>query len=454
MVDRKIIDLPVASAVTGDDLLLIVDGPAGTGTNRKLTVQTLLSNLHGRGAIAARPSADISNFGMYFFATDEGIFYQSDGVAWSAIAKLTLTPSDIPSGIDAAKIGAGAVDSATFGYLSNVTSDLQTQLNNKQPLNANLTTLSSLGTALQQIRVNPGATGLEYFSPSSSGVAPLIPPSVCDGRLTLASGTPDTSGTNIIGATTIFFTPYLGNLIALYNTAEARWELHSFSELSLPLAGTAANTNYDVFIWDNAGTLTLEWVAWASSGAGTSTRATAITRLNGTWVKSTDNRRYLGSFRTTSAGQTEDSETGTPKCFLQNCSNRVVRTLSRNDATASWTYSGTSFRATNNSTLNRVEVINGSESMIKASYYQLISSGLDYRVGIGVNSTTETSSLISPLMFNSAASSPVQGTTVFEGALSTGFNYLQMLERAVSGSGIVYGTIALGRSGMIVDYWA
>ena len=44
--------------------------------------------------------------------------------------------------------------------------NLTTDLSNKQPLDAQLTTLSSLGSPLQQIRVNAGGTDLEYFTPS------------------------------------------------------------------------------------------------------------------------------------------------------------------------------------------------------------------------------------------------------------------------------------------------
>lgn len=46
----------------------------------------------------------------------------------------TLAAARIPSGLDAAKIAPGTVDSATFGHLAGVTSSIQTQLNNKAAL--------------------------------------------------------------------------------------------------------------------------------------------------------------------------------------------------------------------------------------------------------------------------------------------------------------------------------
>lgn len=54
-------------------------------------------------------------------------------------------------------------------------------------------------------------------------------PSICQGRLTLASGVPVTS-TNQAG-NTIYFAPYIGNLIGMYN--KSSWYQIPFSELSI-----------------------------------------------------------------------------------------------------------------------------------------------------------------------------------------------------------------------------
>lgn len=56
--------------------------------------------------------------------------------------------ADIKSGaaIDAAKIHDGSVSNTEFGYLDGVTSSIQTQLNNKQPLDATLTALAAYNT--------------------------------------------------------------------------------------------------------------------------------------------------------------------------------------------------------------------------------------------------------------------------------------------------------------------
>jgi hypothetical protein len=63
-------------------------------------------------------------------ATKTKITFDANGLV---TAGADLAASDIPSGIDAAKIGAGSVDNTEFGYLNGVTSGIQSQLNAKAP---------------------------------------------------------------------------------------------------------------------------------------------------------------------------------------------------------------------------------------------------------------------------------------------------------------------------------
>jgi hypothetical protein len=95
-----------------------------------------------------------------------------------------------------------------------------------------------------------------WVTPSALGAVPLT----VEGRLTLTSGTPVLTS-NVTGATTIYFTPFRGNRIALYDGSSA-WEVLTFSELSISIPLTGAYRLYDVFIYNNAGTPTLEITAW------------------------------------------------------------------------------------------------------------------------------------------------------------------------------------------------
>jgi hypothetical protein len=76
-------------------------------------------------AIDAKVTANAAITG----ATKTKITYDSKGLV---TAGADITASDLPSGIDAAKIGSGTVSNTEFGYLDGVTSAIQTQLNGTQ----------------------------------------------------------------------------------------------------------------------------------------------------------------------------------------------------------------------------------------------------------------------------------------------------------------------------------
>ena len=159
-------------------------------------------------------------------------------------------------------------------------------------------------------------SGTGKFLASAIVISPVQPDiSLCQGRLTLESGVA-VSTSNQTAKTTLYFTPYNGNQIALYNGSA--WIMRSFTETSLSLSGYTADTNYDIWAYDNAGTLALASTAWTNA----TTRATALALQNGVYVKSGDaTRRYLGTIRTTAtAGQSEDSAS---KRFVWNYYNRI-----------------------------------------------------------------------------------------------------------------------------------
>lgn len=235
-------------------------------------------------------------------------------------------------------------------------------------------------------------------------------PFYCDGRLTLTSGTPVTTA-NVTAASTLYFTPFNGNRISLYDGTSA-WTLNSFSETSLSLSGLIKGTLYDILGYLSGGTFTLEAVAWKkvtatnspTSGSsktinisdtstlavgmevsvkdgsnsevavitavvantsitvaslassytlpdiyGFQTRATALTTQNGVYVKSgATARRYLGTIRiTTTTGQTEDSLS---RRYVWNLYNRERRALYCYDATDLWSYTLAAYQPANGNT--------------------------------------------------------------------------------------------------------
>lgn len=165
----------------------------------------------------------------------------------------------------------------------------------------------------------------------------------CDGRLTLETGVP-VSTTDQTAKTSVYFTPYKGNSIAIYNPTKAVWEHFKFTEITGTVPGGTA-TNHDVWIYDNAGTLTMAFSAWGSDTA----RTTDIVLQDGIYCKDGQlGYRYVGTIRTTSvSGQCEDS---TSSRYVWNMYNRVTRSLTCTDSTGSWAYNTAAWRQANNST--------------------------------------------------------------------------------------------------------
>lgn len=255
-------------------------------------------------------------------------------------------------------------------------------------------------------------------------------------RLTLTSGTPVLSGDASGG--TIYLTPYKGNKVALYNGTI--WKLYSLTEISLALTATSGK-NYDVWVYDNSGTLTLETTEWTND----TTRATALAFQDGVYCKTGAlTRRYVGTFRASAANTTTD---GATKRFVWNYYNRVPRLLEKVTASATWEYTTATWRQAEGSAANQVEVVNGvyGEEHI---HMQVLcrssnsSTGTDRRVGIGVNSTTVPSAVSIPTTENTTG---VYSNVVDRWAdVAAGYTYYAWLEYSeAAGTTTWYGDDAI-----------
>jgi hypothetical protein len=275
---------------------------------------------------------------------------------------------------------------------------------------------------------------------------------VCNGRLTLTSGTAVTTA-DVTAATSVYFTPYAGNQIGTYSGSA--WSVSTFTEKTLSLSGLTADTNYDIFIVDS--TLALEAVAWSTD----TTRATALVLQDGVLVKSgATTRRYLGTIRiTSSTGQCEDS---VAHRFVWNYYNRFERPLQVFDSTDTWTYATATWRAANGTTTNhRVDYVCGySEDLMRAEVRtgQQSSASAEGEVGIGVDSTSANSAQL----MNKAYSPATAGTRLIQQALYRGFpgigyHSFTWLEYAGSGATITFygddGTAAAVQSGIVSEVW-
>lgn len=274
----------------------------------------------------------------------------------------------------------------------------------------------------------------------------FLQPGLAQGRLTLATGTPVTTADQT-GKTTIYFTPYNGNRVSVYDGT--RWRLYTFSEVSLALGTLTSGKNYDVFLYDNSGTLTLEL---SSAWTNDTTRADALTTQDGVQVKSgATTRLYLGTFRTVSTTQTEDSA---KKRFVWNLYNRVRRYMQNPTETANfWSYSST-WRQANANASNQVEYVVGlSLDSIRAQVTGLIyaNSGVG-EVAVGVDSTSTPSGYWQQTVGGAVEHGCMNSE--YCGFPGLGYHYLAWLENRDSGSPSFYGDASSTvQCGIYAEVW-
>lgn len=254
---------------------------------------------------------------------------------------------------------------------------------------------------------------------------------LCEGRLTLTTGTPVTTA-DVTGATTMYFAPYKGNRCALYDGSA--WNSYAFTERSLALGTLTSGLPYDVFLYNNSGTLTLEFTAWTN----TSTRATALTTQDGVYVRSgATTRRYLGTFVTTSTTQTEDSFA---KRLVWNYYNRQTRPMRVVEATNSWTYGTATYRQANGSTANQVALVIGlAEVPIQvqvSAIHANDTAATAAAVSIGEDSATTTATaVIMGRVTTAANNSQDQLRATYRSFPAVGYHFYTWLERG-SGAGV------------------
>ena len=265
-------------------------------------------------------------------------------------------------------------------------------------------------------------------------IVPRIRPHVNEFRLTLTTALSVTTA-DVTGATTMYFTPHIGNRIALYDGTN--WATIASAEVSLALGTLTSGLPYDVFAYNSSGTLTLEALAWTNG----TTRATALVRQDGVWSKTGAlTRRYVGTFYTTSTTQTEDSAA---KRFLFNADNRVRRAMSKVDTTNSWTYNTAAFREANGATTNRLQLVVGlAEDAVDVHVVGLANYSVAAAVigsGVGVDSTTVNSAQTFGGINPAAGVGGLQPAR-YVGTLSVGFHFLSWLEYGAGATTTFYGT--------------
>jgi hypothetical protein len=267
----------------------------------------------------------------------------------------------------------------------------------------------------------------------------FVEPQTCNGRLTLSTGVSVTPS-DVSSSASLYFTPHNGNRIALYAQSYG-WRLYAFSELTLDISGVSADKNLDIWIYDNAGTLTLAYTQWSNN----TLRATALVRQDGVYVKTGAlGYRYLGTIRTSAAGASCDTKLAR---FVWNYYNQCRRSIYIHDSTANWTYGTRTVRAWGNTAANRAEFVIGLDlNAVQLNFMASANPGaMDLSVGIGLDSTsTKSGDSTSPVVTSSGYHSV---SATYCGFPGIGFHYLQLLETGGDGSNVTFYGVPGGAEG-------
>lgn len=301
------------------------------------------------------------------------------------------------TGYNSFSSGVGANNTCFYALDSQSSSEWEVGLGTLDSLGTTLARTSILSSSNGNAVVNLSAgTKRVYVTYPGNFVIPSTgyigannnsPPNYTPGgRLTLTSNEPLLDGTR----TTLYYTPYTSDLVYL-TTSTGYWRPYNFSEISFSLSGPTTGSVNDIFLYDNAGTLTLER---STAFTGGTSRVDAISLRNGVYVKSSDpTRLWLGTIRWTGSGTV--AESATTGRFVWNAYNRVLKTLE-------WNYglSGTVATSTVlgpvSGTASRIQFVCGLSSAEAVHLFLSANcigttnggAGVTVNLGFGVNTTT------------------------------------------------------------------
>jgi hypothetical protein len=285
------------------------------------------------------------------------------------------------------------------------------------------------------------------------------------GRLTLTAGQPVMTAGDIT-ATAISYANYVCNTIPLYN-GSVRSDT-AVGELTLALSGSAhiAGNLYDLFAYNNNGTVALaSGPAWSSTTA----RSAAISMFSGIWTNTApmalrlsggaatapaNQATYLGTFYATANGQTKFQMKPSPVSYgsanvlgLWNAYNRIPIVAVNRDLNTSWVYANSGLRFADNSSFFHISWVDGlAQSQSHCRYISSVAGSTNgpaaaATVGCGYDQTSypiNWNGFLGQAALNSVEfGMSVEGEDVMPGAL--GLHLWQAMEQSTTAEILFYG---------------
>jgi len=294
----------------------------------------------------------------------------------------------------------------------------------------------------------------------------INPVGMPQGRLTASSGVPVMTS-SIAAATSVYYTPYLGNQVPVFDLTGTSVAQKIFSELSQALSDTTkspaaavANKNYDLFVWDDAGTLRCtRGPAWTNN----TTRASSLTRSAGLLVNASSIANgpdagaglYVGTIRTNGSATLDyifgaSGSGGTAGFFgVWNMYHRRAVSTMVQDSTAQWDYLTATIRQADASSGNQVSFVHGlAEDSVSAYYMATAYDGSGaHIVGVGLDSTTSFTGVEATISIGGSTPITLAASLVANNLL--GFHYIAALEKGGGGASTRW--FGAGQQGLTVN---
>lgn len=298
-------------------------------------------------------------------------------------------------------------------------------------------------------------------------------PSMPQGRLTLVSATPVMSTTQIT-KTTVYYTPYFGNLVPIYNgTSMVMTSIGSEISVSTtdttksPAAIGPSKIN-DWYVWNDAGTVR---IGHGPDWTNDTTRATGLTMVNGILLNTAAITNGPAASRGTYVGTTRSvadntlywqygitaANGGQGFFSLWNTYNRRQFVSFTADSTDTWTYAVSGvWRAANASASMRCSFVFGlQEDSVQATYsgIGIAGAGTTQVTGVGLDTTTNFSGTTGNSNQTVVSSIPAG----YVGMPPIGFHFVSANEfnnSATSSSWFGDAGVAYLQSGLMTSFYA
>lgn len=475
--DLRKVDWSNVGDITGttgstDNAVLRADGTGGGSVQSSAIAIDDSGNVTGIGTI------DVGNADTTISRTGAGaIAVEGVGVALNSIS-LAHTASQVEIGhatdTTVARVSAGVISVEGETVHTNSTS---------RPLTASTielgaatdTTLSRPAAARVQVEGEELLSTKDLSAILTSTQKSLLrnntgSPSVIvpQGRLTVTTATPVITSTTS-AQTTVYYTPYVGCLVPLYDGTY--WTPTVFAELSQATtdstkspAACTTNSNYDLFVWSDSGTLRCtRGPAWSSGTTrGTGAGTTELVRTNGILLNAVSitngpaasRGTYVGTIRTNGSSQVDfifgASATGGTAGFVGvwNAYNRVKFSHFVRDDTNTWTYNG-SYRSSNASDAMRVSFVRGLNEdgvFAFASVMMTNSASSAGHAGIALDATNTNNGTGGE---GAVSTSGAQPCCYANPAVGLGFHFLQLTEAT---TGAAVNVTFMGDNGSQANY--